>query len=53
MEFLSALVTAITALIPDPVEHWLAGGGNTTIVLAVGAAALAYYVLRPAPEEDQ
>lgn len=41
------ILTIICAVIPDPVEGWLAGGGNVAIIFAVSSAYLLVTLLRP------
>lgn len=39
---MSTILNALCALIPDPLEEWLAGGGNMTVIV-VGLIALGLY----------
>lgn len=45
---MNTILNAVCALIPDPLEAWLAGGGNMTVLMA-GLIGLGLYTLmRPA-----
>ncbi|WP_019309095.1 hypothetical protein [Kocuria rhizophila] len=43
---MSTIITAVCAVIPDPLETWLAGGGNMTLavlaLLGLGLYSLAH-----------
>ena len=49
---MSAVLAAICGLIPDPVEDWLAGGGNTIFIIALLAGALLWQLTTPTPKEN-
>ena len=45
---MSTIIDAVCAVIPDPLEAWLAGGGNMTVIVA-GLIVLGLYTwARPA-----
>ena len=41
---MTAILNTLCALIPDPLEAWLAGGGNMTVLVA-GLLGLGLYTL--------
>ncbi|WP_186366650.1 hypothetical protein [Kocuria salsicia] len=48
---MSTILNTLCAIIPDPLEAWLAGGGNMT-VLVLGLVGLGLYTwVRPAGGE--
>ncbi|MGX0886430.1 hypothetical protein ACUW97_000814 [Kocuria rhizophila] len=48
---MSTIINALCAIIPDPLEAWLAGGGNMTVLLG-GLLLLGLYTwARPAGGE--
>ena len=49
---MNTILNVICALIPDPLEAWLAGGGNMTVLMA-GLIGLGLYTLARGGEGDR
>lgn len=48
MDAIATIITALAGLIPDPVEQWLAGGGNMAVIVAIIAGLIVYSMAAPA-----
>lgn len=53
MDTLAQILTAVTALIPDPLERWLAGGGNTTVLFLALVSVGLFAMTRPAAAQHE
>ena len=53
MDTIAQILTALTALIPDPLERWLAAGGNTTVLFFAVLGLSLYLMSRPSTGQHE